>query len=167
MTDLFIGSILKLRKTKTLSLSEKHQIFDLWNNEYPRNLKYENFEQFKDYLKDLKDQNHILVLDENERIIGWYFDFIREEERWFAAILNSEFHGKKIGTSLMEMAKKERSKLNGWVITSNDYLKSNNNVYNSPVGFYVKNGFQIHEDIRLETGKINALKISWEKNIQK
>jgi len=65
------------------------------------------------------------------------------------------------------MAKKERSKLNGWVITSNDYLKSNNNVYNSPVDFYVKNGFQIHKDIRLETGKINALKISWEKNIQK
>ena len=157
---------MKFRKTNTLTLNEKQQIFELWNSEYPQNLKYENFKQFENYLEDLTDQNHILVLDENESILGWYFDFIRENERWFAAILNSEFQGKNIGTSLMEQAKKDRADLNGWVISSNDYLKSNGSVYRSPVGFYLKNDFQIHKDIRLETDKISAIKISWEKNFQ-
>ena len=152
-------------KTKDLDLKEKKQIFDLWNKEYPRNLEYENFQQFEDYLKELKDQNHILVLDKNERIIGWYFDFIREDERWFAAILKSEFHGHKIGTALIELAKKDRSRLNGWVITSNEYLKSNGTAYRSPLGFYLKNGFIIHEEMRLETDKISAIKISWSNSI--
>jgi len=156
---------LDFTKTKDLDLKEKKQIFDLWNKEYPRNLEYENFQQFEDYLKELKDQNHILVLDKNERIIGWYFDFIREDERWFAAILKSEFHGHKIGTALIELAKKDRSRLNGWVITSNEYLKSNGTAYRSPLGFYLKNGFIIHEEMRLETDKISAIKISWSNSI--
>ena len=156
---------MKFRKTITLTLKEKQQIFKLWNNEYPREFIYENLEQFEVYLEGLKDQNHILVLDEKKNIIGWYFDFIRESERWFALILDSKFHGNKIGTSLMEKAKKDRNRLNGWVIKSSDYLKANGAAYRSPVDFYRKNEFLLDNDTFLEAGKVTAIKMSWEKNM--
>lgn len=152
---------MKFLKVNSLSPKDKKEILELWNNEYPRNLRYESLEEFENYLKELKDQSHILIVDDSDRIIGWYFDFLREGERWFAAILNSEFHGKKFGTRLMELAKEDRNELNGWVIPSNDYLKLNAAPYRSPLGFYIKNGFQVHEDIKLETGKISAIKIRW------
>ncbi|WP_026933313.1 GNAT family N-acetyltransferase [Christiangramia echinicola] len=154
------------RKTTCLSLNEKQQILELWNGEYPRDLKYENFEQFEDYLKNLRDQNHILVLDENQDITGWYVDFIRENERWFAVILKSEFQGKRIGTTLIQEVKKYRTELNGWVISTNDYVKCNDEPYRSPLGFYEKNGFLIHKDKMLKTTKIMAIKISWKYNDQ-
>ena len=164
MTDLFKGSILKFRKTKTLSLSEKHQIFDLWNNEYPRNLVYENLEQFQDYLNELKDQYHIILLDENEQLIGWYFDFLRDGQRWFAAILDSKFQGEGYGTKLLNLARQKRTELNGWVIPSADYIKYNGEAYRSPLEFYNKIGFKVHRNIKLETDKISAIKISWSRN---
>lgn len=152
---------MKYLKVNSLSPKDKQEILELWNNEYPRNLRYESLEQLENYLKELKDQSHILIVNDNDRIIGWYFDFIREGERWFAAILNSDFQGKKFGTKLMELAKENRNELNGWVIPSSDYMKLNATPYRSPLGFYVKNGFQVHPDIKLETDKISAIKISW------
>jgi len=152
---------LKFLEINTLSQIEKEQIIGLWNREYPRNLRYEKPEQFEAYLNGLKDQNHILIVDDNENIIGWYFDFIREEERWFAAIIASEFQGKGFGTKLLNLARKRRNLLNGWVILSADYVKYNGAPYLSPLEFYKKIGFEIYNDVKLETDKISAIKIKW------
>lgn len=155
---------MKFIKRKNLTLIQKQEIFELWNKEYPRNLKYNSVEELENYLQDLTDQNHILLLDEKGKIKGWYFDFIRGNERWFAAIIDSEFQGRKFGSQLIELAKQERSDLSGWVINSDNYKKVNGEKYKSPTGFYRKLGFEIQSGIILKTDKITASKIRWSKN---
>jgi GNAT superfamily N-acetyltransferase len=150
-----------IQRTKILTSSQKQDLFELWNKEYPRDLKYENIKDFEDYLKPLKDLNSILLLDENEKIKGWYFDFLRENERWFAVILDSNIQGQNFGTQILNLSKVENTELNGWVIKSETYLKDNGEPYNSPIEFYRKNGFKILEETKLETDNISAIKVKW------
>ncbi len=146
-----------------LNSSLKEEVFKLWNQEYPLNLHYTSTKDFEEYLAKLHDHFHIILLDEYEGIIGWYFDFLRDNERWFATIINSRFQGMGFGKKLLERAKYKRKILNAWVIESKDYLKANGQKYISPVEFYKKSGFRIHQDIKLENNKIQAIKISWKR----
>lgn len=146
-----------------LSDSEKLEIFELWNNEYPKKLSYKSIREFDEYLKNLTQQSHILLIDSNGKIKGWYFDFIRDNEKWFAIILDSNIHGKRLGTRILELAKQKENELNGWVIDHNREQKKNGESYNSPLNFYLKNGFKIMINNRLELDKISAVKIKWKK----
>ncbi|WP_405199136.1 GNAT family N-acetyltransferase [Christiangramia sp. LLG6405-1] len=150
-------------KRKKLTSGQKQEIFELWNNEYPRNLKYNDIAEFNEYLSKLEDQNHILLIDDNGKIEGWYSDFIRDQERWFLAILNSKIQGKKFGTQILNMAKEANEELKGWVINSDNYIKTNGQPYKSPTDFYKKQGFQILEETKLETNRLSAIKIKWSK----
>lgn len=146
-----------------LSNSEKNEIFELWNNEYPEKLSYSSILEFKKYLEKLSEQSHILLIDQNEKIKGWYFDFVRDNEKWFAMILNSKLHGKGFGTKILNLAKQKEFELNGWVIDHNRDKKKNGEFYKSPLEFYIKNGFKKFSNCRLELDKISAVKIKWKK----
>tara|TARA_R100000935_G_C2818450_1_gene158496 strand:+ start:1068 stop:1550 length:483 start_codon:yes stop_codon:yes gene_type:complete len=150
-------------KRKKLTSGQKQEIFELWNNEYPRNLKYNDIAELDEYLSTLEDQNHILLIDDNGKIEGWYSDFIRDQERWFLAILNSKIQGKKFGTQILNMAKEANEQLNGWVINSDNFIKTNGQLYKSPTDFYKKQDFQILEETKLETDRLSAIKIKWSK----
>ncbi|MBT8319111.1 MAG: GNAT family N-acetyltransferase, partial [Gramella sp.] len=136
-------------------------IFKLLNKEYPVNLQYKQLSELEAYLNQLKDQNHILLLDENNKVKGWYSDFIREKERWFLTILKSEVQRKNYGTQIIEIAKVDNSELNGWVVETNDYFKANGDPYRSPIQFYKKNGFKILKNKELNNDKIKAIQIQW------
>ncbi|TMU54478.1 GNAT family N-acetyltransferase [Flagellimonas algicola] len=151
----------------SLSMSEKLQLMALWNIEYPEKLGYKSIAAFEAYLENLKDPSHILLIDENKRIKGWYFDFERENEKWFAIILNSEVHGKGIGTKILGLAKQRENELNGWVIDHNRDKKKNGESYHSPLNFYLKNGFEKLAANRLELDNISAVKIKWPQQKQK
>ncbi|SDB50059.1 Acetyltransferase (GNAT) domain-containing protein [Flavobacteriaceae bacterium MAR_2010_188] len=148
-------------KTLKLTDSQKREIFDLWNNEYPVNLTFSKFSEFQKYLKSLDNKSYILIADKNQNIKGWYVDFIREKEKWFILILDSDYQSKGLGSKLLNLAKEKETELNGWVIDHNNDLKTNGESYKSPLGFYQKNGFKVNLDVRLELEKISALKISW------
>lgn len=150
-------------KRSSLSVSEKLEVFELWNNEYPEKLSYKEKGEFDTYLKALKEQSHILLVDINKKIKGWYFDFKRENEKWFAIILDSEIQGKGLGTKILELAKEKENELNGWVIDHNRDKKRNGELYNSPLNFYLKNGFEKSVIDRLELKNISAVKIKWRK----
>jgi GNAT superfamily N-acetyltransferase len=154
---------MKFIKTNILNDTQKTQIIELWNNEYPKKLRHESFESFESYLKNLKEQNHILLIDNENFVKGWYADFIRENEKWFAMILNSELQGKGFGTKLLNEAKRKEKELNGWVIDHNNDIKQNGEFYQSPIKFYEKNEFKIINRIRLELDMISAVKIKWRK----
>ncbi|MCF2875809.1 MULTISPECIES: GNAT family N-acetyltransferase [unclassified Tenacibaculum] len=145
----------------TLSTTEKLEIFELWNNEYPEKLSYATIDEFDQYLQNLLDQSHILLVDQNEKIRGWYFDFERDNERWFAIILDSSVHGHGFGTKILDLAKQKEKELNGWVIDHNLDKKKNGDLYNSPLNFYLKNGFKKLAENRLELEKISAVQIKW------
>ncbi|MDP5093060.1 MAG: GNAT family N-acetyltransferase [Polaribacter sp.] len=150
-------------KLTKLSKTQKKEILNLWNNEYPVKLNYKTLSEFEKYLENLAGQSHILMINENQKIEGWYFDFIRENEKWFAIILNSNYHGKGFGTKILNLAKEKKSELNGWVIDKNNHNKKNGELYKSPLDFYLKNGFEKLAKNRLELEIISAVKIKWKK----
>lgn len=135
----------------------------LWNEEYPKSVALKTPEDLTDYLNKLEDQNHILAFDKNDLIIGWFFGFIREDERWFAIIVNGNKHRKGIGSTLLSQAKALYAELNGWVITDANYTKQDGTAYNSPLGFYLKHGFSVLENETFETEQMKTVKIKWTK----
>lgn len=154
---------MKIIKQTELNDKQKEQIFELWNNEYPEKLAYNSIEKFENYLNKLTEQKHYLLLDENNEISGWATTFTRESEKWFAIIISEKLHGKGIGTKILNKLKNDENTLNGWVIDHNLDKKSDGNIYQSPLGFYQKNGFEILSQIRLELEIMSAVKIKWTK----
>ncbi|NVK27960.1 MAG: GNAT family N-acetyltransferase [Flavobacteriia bacterium] len=147
-----------------LSTAEKQELRELWNAEYPHRLAHPSITDFEKYLHGLEDQKHRLYLTDKNQILGWYFDFIRDAERWFAIILRSSVHGMGLGSQMISQAKKENPCLNGWVIDKDDEVLANGQAYRSPLEFYQKNGFKVLKDQRLELEHISAVKIVWEKS---
>ncbi len=154
---------MKFIQSKEPSKAEKEELLELWNNEYPKKLNYKTIPEFENYLKNLYQPSHILVKDDNQKIIGWYFDFIRENEKWFAILLSSDVQQKGLGSKILNLAKDKETELNGWVIDHNNDKKKNGEVYESPMLFYLKNDFKKVTKKRLETKKISAVKIQWKK----
>ncbi|MFZ1675748.1 MAG: GNAT family N-acetyltransferase, partial [Saprospiraceae bacterium] len=134
----------------------------LWNREYPGRISTTK-EGFDEYLNASGGQIHFLMLDDANEIIGWAYTFDREGDRWFSIIINSLYHGIGLGRMMLEHMKENESRLNGWVIDHDDEIKQNGEPYESPLAFYLKNGFEVYTDIRFENEKMSAVKIVWEK----
>ena len=152
---------MKFIETKNLNSEEKEAVFKLWNQEYPKSLSYSKMDEFDSYLNGLLELYHVLVKDELDNIVGWYSDFKRDNEIWFAMILDDSIQGKGIGTYLLNTAKKRNKNLSGWVIDKSENLKSDDSFYLSPLIFYLKNDFIIEKETRLELPQISAVKIKW------
>lgn len=152
---------MKITETEILTLKEKNEVYDLWNSEYPKNLMYNNPSEFERYLFELSDQYHILVKNDSGIVKGWYFDFNRDDERWFATIIQSELQSCGYGTTLLSLAKRKRDALNGWVIHVGTYKKANGELYRSPIDFYRKNDFLVLNETELKTDRFSAIKIIW------
>tara|TARA_R110000868_G_scaffold218674_1_gene469493 strand:+ start:456 stop:935 length:480 start_codon:yes stop_codon:yes gene_type:complete len=148
-------------QTTNLSISQKNDIFHLWNEEYPAKLAFQSIVDLDRYLDGLREQSHILIVDQAGKVKAWYFDFIREGAKWFAIILNVEIQGRGFGTKLLNFAKAKEEVLNGWLIDNNRESKINGEFYKSPLNFYLKNGFEIEQDSRLKLDEISAVKIKW------
>ncbi len=151
---------MKIVQPYQLSVAQKEQLLALWNQEYPVDINHENLAALEQYLFGLNDVEHCLLV-EGEQIEGWYFDFIREGERWFAIILSNHVQGRGYGRKLLDRAKASRSTLNGWVIDRSTYIKKDRTPYLSPINFYLKQGFSIVPNKVLESSKIVAVKIRW------
>lgn len=154
---------MRIIQKEVLSLEEKDSLMQLWNNEYPAKLNLKTAEDFELYLNGLSNTKHYLLLDDSNEIKGWTFTFFRENEDWFAIILDSKIHGKGIGSLLMNEIKKNSTSLNGWVIDQDNEIKQNAIFYKSPVQFYIKNDFMICSEIRIENEKLSAVKINWKR----
>ncbi|GAA3579383.1 GNAT family N-acetyltransferase [Snuella lapsa] len=149
-------------KTLKIPKSYKTDIFNLWNQEYPKQLTYNTLKDFDTYLNKLTKASHILIV-ENKKAYGWYVDFNRDSRRWFVILVDSNTQGKGYGSKLLNLAKKKEIELNGWVIDHNNDLKHNGENYLSPLGFYLKNGFELISGDRLEQENISAIRIRWKK----
>lgn len=149
---------------KTLNNLQKQAVLKLWNQVYPVELGHKSLEEFETkFFKTINKEWHILLLDNKNNIKGWLVVFNRENERWFAILLNQAIHGNGYGSKLLDLAKENEQKLNGWVIDHNKAVKSDGTFYMSPIAFYLKNDFKILSDIRLELDIISAVKINWQK----
>lgn len=156
----------KISCVEQLTDLHKEAIFKLWNEEYPARLKFTTLSDLASYLDNLHNQLHYFIHLGN-KIIGWAFLFEREHETWFAIIIDSAFHRQGFGKAALHSLKLNGRVLNGWVIDHFDDLKINGEPYLSPLTFYKQHAFTVCDDTRLETEKLSAVKIKWEKQCNK
>ena len=154
---------MKLIEKTFLNDNEKIQISKIWNNEYPITLNFSDSEGFDTYLNSLSDTIHYILENENNEILAWGCKFTRDNEKWFAVILDEKIQGKGKGTEILNAIKNNEITLNAWVIDKEIYTKLNGEIYKSPLNFYLKNSFNLCPEIRLENEKLSAVKITWKK----
>ncbi len=152
-----------LIRTQSIKPYQRLQIFRLWNNEYPAQLGYSDLEGFEKYLAGLVNPINFILRKENV-LLAWAVAFDRDAERWFAIIVDSSTQKKGNGTLLLNTLKAEESSLCGWVTDHESYVKKDGSPYPSPLGFYLKNGFKVIDDVRFENEKLSAVKIMWQRN---
>ena len=153
---------MRVIETGYLSAEQKAILFKLWNSEYPHKLSYKTLADFDNYLDNLSQLNHYLLVGEEGEIEGWAFTFTRENEKWFAILLDSKAQGQGKGSWLLNKLKEKEQRLSGWVIDHNNDIKEDGTTYQSPVKFYEKNEFTILHGERLENDQLSAVKITWE-----
>ena len=146
--------------TRELNSVQKETLYTLWNAEYPVNLNYATPSDFENYLNGLVNTTHYFLMAD-DTIMGWSFTFDRNGEKWFGLILDTSIHQKGYGTIMLNEIKQHETNLYGWVMDHNRDVKINGQPYNTPLGFYLKNGFTTYPDIRIDTEKISAVKIGW------
>jgi GNAT superfamily N-acetyltransferase len=152
---------LTFSRAKQLTEKQKQEVVELWNAEYPARINYASLEEFDQYLNELGDLHHIILADEHNTIRGWLAYFMRDDERWFAILLDSSIQGKGWGSKFLQLTKDQNRELNGWVIDHNREPKKDGSFYQSPIEFYRKIGFEIRADIPLEKKGITGIKIVW------
>ena len=148
---------MEVTRTKYLTDSQFQQIDRLWNEEYPLKLKG----RFGNLLDGVESYSHYLIEDENQNILAWAVEFEKDEETRFSIIVSSKHQGIGLGKSLINRLKEDLEIFYGWVIDHNDGKKVNGENYNSPLSFYVKQGFEILNGQRIETDLLKAVKIRW------
>lgn len=153
---------MKFVNTKILSEHQQSQLFLLWNNESPRIISYEKENDLKKFLAHLIQPRHILLIDKDKNVQGWFVDFLKNDEKWFIVIINSRLKGKGYGSKILTKAKEINSELNGWIINTHEYLLINGNTYIPPIKFYKKNGFEIFPEIMRKTNGLKTIKIRWQ-----
>ena len=146
---------------ENLTEKQKTEILALWNEEYPKALSLTGLPAFEDYLKGLAGKYHLLLTNEKGAIMGWLIYFMRDGEQCFAMLLHSALQGKGYGSKLLTAAKQHTTELNGWVIDNDEQPKQNGSPYQSPVGFYQKNGFEILPDVQSIKKNIKGIKVRW------
>jgi GNAT superfamily N-acetyltransferase len=155
---------LKTQQSQSLSTAQKKDIVRLWNAEYPAYLSYAHVSEFDCYLEGLANPRHFLIADQTGTVRAWLVTFTRGNERWFAMILDASLQGQGIGSRLLHEAREYKKELNGWVIDHDRDVRSDGRPYPSPLGFYLKNGFELVSNVRLETSAMSCAKIRWQLN---
>lgn len=154
---------MEIVETETLTEIFKQDFFRLWNEEYPESLSYSEIEEFEIYLKNLQDKRYFL-LTENGQLKSVAVQFVREEQNWFLIIVGKENQKQGIGKQMLDRLKSGNDSLIGWVIDKEGYKNRLGEDYNSPLNFYLKSEFRVISDTRLESEKISAVRIEWERN---
>lgn len=142
-------------KTKELSNRQVEQIDRAWNDEYPIKLK----NRFGLLLNDAKSYMHYIIENEKQEIIAWGVMFEKEDEHRFSLLIVSKHQGEGLGKQLIDAFKNDYSVFYGWVIDHDNDVKANGEKYASPLPFYLRLGFIILQEQRIDTEMISAVKV--------
>lgn len=142
-------------KTIVLSQSQSMQIDRAWNEEYP--IKLNN--RFGLLLNDTKSHLHYIIENEKQEVIAWGVMFEKDAERRFSILVLSKYKSQGLGKQLIDAFKKDYPVFYGWVIDHDNDVKANGEKYISPLPFYLKLGFNILSEQRIESEMIAAVKV--------
>jgi GNAT superfamily N-acetyltransferase len=147
-------------QTKVLTPEQSAQINQLWNDEFPAQLK----DRFPLLLLDVDSYDHFLIEDANQKVMAWVVVFQQAQQTRFSLIVAANQRNKGLATLLINQLKGTNPVFYGWVIDHEQDLKSNGAPYPSPLAFYEKLGFEILANVRLDTEMIKAVMIKWDEN---
>jgi predicted GNAT family N-acyltransferase len=148
---------MKVTFTASLSANQIQQIDVLWNQEYPKNL----INRFSILLTDAANYRHFIIENDAREIVAWAVLFDKENETRFSIIVTEASKGKGLGGQLMDVLKQVCPCFYGWVIDHENDLKNDGSIYRSPITFYLKHGFEVLSEQRLDTPIIKAVKVKW------
>jgi GNAT superfamily N-acetyltransferase len=148
---------MEIIQTKTLSSVQSEQINSLWNKEYPLKLK----DRFPILLEGTTWHNHFVIEDSNGLVNAWAVMFEQSQQIRFSIIVSKDHQGKGLGKTLLDQMKLTHNEFYGWVIDHNNDLKLNGENYVSPLPFYLKQGFEIIPDQRIDNEMIQAVLVGW------
>jgi len=146
-------------KTKDLSSSQSEQIDRAWNDEYP--IKLNN--RFGLLLNDAKSHVHYIIEKEKQEVIAWGVMFEKEDELRFSILVLSKYKGQGMGKLLIDAFKNDYPIFYGWVIDHDNDVKANGEKYVSPLPFYLKQGFNILNEQRIDTEMISAVMVIFQR----
>lgn len=152
---------MKIIEQNSISEAQKLRVVEMWNNEYPASIAYRDVSGFDEYLNNFRTKRHFTAIDENGEIVGWALIFDRDDALWFAIIVDGKAQGKGLGVKLIKTLQHAENHFFGWVIDNDESIKLNGKPYRSPLGFYRKLGFKVHENEKLVKGGISGVKIEW------
>lgn len=147
-----------IEKIKSLPKKQFEQINALWNLEYPVKLK----DRFPLLLEGVDEFCHYLILTQDHDVVGWAVAFTKDQQTRFSIIVHPENQKFGFGKALLNRLKEDYSEFYGWVIDHNNDLKANGEHYKSPLSFYLKNGFIVLPEHRLDTEMIKAVLVKWQ-----
>lgn len=147
--------------TGALSKAQHAGVLRLWNEEYPLTLALAGPGDLDRYLLTLSDPQHFLLVADADELYGWSCSFTRDGDVWFAMIVAGAQQGRGGGGMLLEAMKNRHDRLSGWVIDADGAAKLNGIPYRPPLAFYLRNGFEVLAEERLETSALSAVRILW------
>lgn len=148
-----------------LSTGEKEAVLRLWNNEYGHKIRKETVAELDIYFNGLGDLHHFLLRDDAGVVHAWAATFTRNNDRWFAIIIDGSIQRRGYGKQLLNVLKAHEEDLSGWVVDHDKDTKSDGSPYISPMDFYLKNGFEVLPEERFESEQMSAVRIRWKKEI--
>jgi GNAT superfamily N-acetyltransferase len=149
----------KILISEDLLLSEKKQIFKLWNSEFPICIGFKELAELENYFKSIEVIRHHKLVEKN-KIIAWAVTFRREDKINFSIIVNRQHQGQGHGKKLIQRLQELNNELNGWIIIDESYLRKDESIYPIKLNFYQKMGF-ILTGKEWETKKIKTTQINW------
>ncbi len=142
--------------TKHLTDEQLREVNALWDTEYQQTLNG----RFPKLLDGVDDYCHYLV-ERQGRVVAWAVHFNKDEEVRFSIIVSADQQGNGIGKLLIDQLKKDLQCFYGWVVDNNYHLKADGTFYQSPLQFYIKQGFEVLHDQRIDNEMLNAVKVRW------
>lgn len=152
--------MMQLIKTSMLTTVQEARIDRLWDEEYPQNLAG----RYRQLLNGVDSYRHHLLLDDAGSTAGWAVEFEKDDEIRFSIIVPAALQGKGYGRMLLDSLKSGLDEFYGWVIDHDRDIKANGEQYRTPLPFYLKNGFELLPEQRIEAQIISAVKIKWTKS---
>lgn len=151
---------MKVIRVHHLSNKDRLVLRELWNDSYPQQLIFHSLEAFDTYFASLEEVVHLCCYD-GPLLVGWAFTFRREESKWFALIVHTNYRLRGVGSLLLNELKQKETSLYGWVVDHDRYRTQSGAPYISPLAFYRKHHFTVRYTVRLETLVLSAVQILW------
>lgn len=153
---------MQLNKKRHLSIEEKRQIYTIWNAVYPKQSLFKTFELFDDYISKMVDPTHYLLTCDQDKIAAWLVTLTRDGSRWLVILIHWDFQKQGLGSRLLHEMKKDESCVSAWITPHNNYFKGDGSIYQTPISFYEKNGFQVTSETFVKDD-FSGTKVIWQR----